>query len=162
MRIEFTKTVTVSEYAEAVQRHNRRRKLFGYVYMAVIGLVFLALGYGFVVYMALGGAVILFLIWQVVWPLFVLPYQYQKAKLLQGEFSVVADDEGMVVVSEEMQSRTLWKAFTKFVESRQSFLLYLSPNLFVITPKRCLTPEQQEELRGFLSHILDPRRSPSG
>jgi hypothetical protein len=44
-----------------------------------------------------------------------------------------------------------WKTFIRFLECKNLFLLYYSPVVFVMVPKRALLPEQRPE---FLTLLL--------
>ncbi len=46
---------------------------------------------------------------------------------------------------------TRWDNFLEFRESKDAFLLYLSPHLYVFLPKRFIEPPQQEAIRELLS-----------
>ena len=62
------------------------------------------------------------------------------------------DDEGNLSV-------THWDKFLKFRESKHSFLLYFGPHLYMSIPKRFLSCEDQEEIRGLLKDKQPPARS---
>ncbi len=65
------------------------------------------------------------------------------------------DDEGNPTV-------THWDNFSKFRSSKHSFLLYLSPNLYLFLPKRFMSPaEQQERHRLLTERIEQPSRGDS-
>ncbi len=57
------------------------------------------------------------------------------------------DDEGNPVV-------THWDQFIKFRESRDTFLLYLSPGRYLFLPKRFIDPSQQAEIRQLLKERI--------
>jgi len=49
-----------------------------------------------------------------------------------------------------MEHFSAWQLFRKFRETRRCFLLYVNSTVYLIYPKRCLTPNQQEALRQLL------------
>lgn len=66
------------------------------------------------------------------------------------------DDEGNLSV-------THWDKFLKFRESNHSFLLYFGPNLYMSLPKRFLSCEDRDAIRGLLrENIRQSHRSNPG
>lgn len=57
------------------------------------------------------------------------------------------DDDGNPVVSH-------WDKFLKFKESKDSFLLYASPRLYLFFPKRFMNSDDQEATRRLLAEKL--------
>ena len=53
-----------------------------------------------------------------------------------------------------------WKNFTKWQESKTHFLLYTSPIIFNLIPKRVLTEDQVSEVRLLLSQNIAGLASP--
>jgi hypothetical protein len=68
----------------------------------------------------------------------------------QGEIVYVLDDKGTVATFPTGESRLDWRAYTKYKESGTIFLLFVSPYRYLSIPKRVMSPEQMEELRGLL------------
>jgi hypothetical protein len=62
----------------------------------------------------------------------------------------VFDDEGTVATFPTGESRLDWRAYTKYKETGSLFLLFFSPYRYTSIPKRAMSPEQIEELRGLL------------
>ncbi len=58
------------------------------------------------------------------------------------------DDEGHPSV-------THWDKFLKFRESKHTFFLYLSPNMYLFLPKRFIGPENQERIRQLLKESIE-------
>lgn len=80
--------------------------------------------------------------------------QFAKAPALREPRTIELNDEGMTTDAGVASSKTSWKAYVRFVESKDSFLLYTSPACFNIIPKRVLQPEQVTELRQLLqAHV---------
>jgi hypothetical protein len=73
---------------------------------------------------------------------------------LAQDYSVGADDSGIVFDGSISQMHWTWAAFIKFAEANEIFLAYLSPCAFVILPKRVLGPGQVDELRELLRKKL--------
>lgn len=80
--------------------------------------------------------------------------QFAKNPALRGPRRVEFNDDGVNTDAGIASSQVSWKAYLRYVESKDTFLLYTSPACFVIVPKRVLQPEQVNELRGLLqSHV---------
>jgi hypothetical protein len=80
--------------------------------------------------------------------------QFATNPALRGPRRVEFDDDGVNTDAGIASSQVSWKAFLRYVESSDTFLLYTSPACFVIVPKRVLQPEQVTELRRlFQAHI---------
>jgi hypothetical protein len=47
-----------------------------------------------------------------------------------------------------------WDKFIKWRESKEIFLIYLSPHLFVFLPKRLVSPEEQNQIRELLKQKI--------
>ena len=69
----------------------------------------------------------------------------------QGEIVFVLDDKGTVATFPTGESRLEWRAYTKYQETGSIFLLFFSPYRYTSIPKRAMSPEQIEELRGLLN-----------
>jgi hypothetical protein len=68
----------------------------------------------------------------------------------QGEIVYIFDDKGSVATFPTGESRLDWGAYTKYKETGPMFLLFFSPYRYTAIPKRAMSPEQVEELRGLL------------
>ena len=80
--------------------------------------------------------------------------QFNKNPSLREPRRVEFTDAGMTTDAGVASSQQSWKAYLRFVESKDNFLLYSSPACFNIVPKRVLQPEQVTELRQlFQAHI---------
>ncbi|MGB9122268.1 MAG: YcxB family protein [Candidatus Angelobacter sp.] len=80
--------------------------------------------------------------------------QFAKSPALREPRRIEFNDEGVKTDAGIASSQVSWKAFLRYVESTDTFLLYTSPACFVVFPKRVLQGEQVNELRGlFQTHI---------
>jgi hypothetical protein len=80
--------------------------------------------------------------------------QFAKNPALRGPRRIEFNDDGVKTDSGIASSQVSWKAFLRYVESTDTFLLYTSPACFVVVPKRVLQAEQVNELRRlFQTHI---------
>ena len=76
--------------------------------------------------------------------------RFQKIKAFKMPMEVKVEDEGITYTSAHSQSKLLWSAFEKWLESGKNFLMYTQPNLFFIVPKRALSEEQISAFRDLL------------
>jgi hypothetical protein len=76
--------------------------------------------------------------------------QFSKNPVLREPRRLEITDEGVTTDAGIASSQMSWKAYLRFVEWKDSFLLYTSPVCFVIIPKRVLQPAQVDELRQLL------------
>jgi hypothetical protein len=80
--------------------------------------------------------------------------QFAKNPVLREPRRIEFNDDGVKTDSGIASSQAEWKAYLRYVESKDTFLIYTSPACFVIVPKRVLQPEQVNELRQlFQTHI---------
>lgn len=80
--------------------------------------------------------------------------QFVKSPALREPRSVEFSDSGVKTDAGVASSQVSWQAYIRYVESKDTFLIYTSPACFVIIPKRVLQPEQITELRRLLqTHI---------
>lgn len=68
----------------------------------------------------------------------------------EGEVTYVLDDKGTVATFATGESRLDWRAYIKYKETGTMFLLFFSPSRYASIPKRAMSAEQIEELRGLL------------
>ena len=76
--------------------------------------------------------------------------QFAKNPALRQPRRVEINDAGVQIDAGVASSQQSWQAYVRYVESKDSFLLYTSPACFNIVPKRVLQPEQVNELRETL------------
>jgi hypothetical protein len=80
--------------------------------------------------------------------------RFAKNPTLREPSRVEFNDDGGKSDAGFACSQAEWKAYLRYVESKDTFLIYTSPACFVIVPKRVLQPEQVDELRQlFQTHI---------
>jgi hypothetical protein len=73
---------------------------------------------------------------------------------LAQDYTVDADESGIVFSGAISRMQWSWAAFIKFAESEKLFLIYLSPCAFVILPKRILSPDESDHFRELLRQKL--------
>lgn len=87
-------------------------------------------------------------------------YQWAARKLftknpaLRQPRLIEVNDDGIKTDAGVVSSQHTWKAYLRYVETKDCFLLYTSPASFNIITKRVLQPSQVDELRQlFKIHI---------
>ena len=114
---------------------------------AVIFLVVAIAREGFKITM-IGGALIAF--WLLSTPVWLRGTQkrlYAKTRHFHGPMSLEANDNGMRVTGDGIDSRMAWSNFANFYEDEHSFVIYQSSAIFHPIPKRMISAEQIAELR---------------
>jgi hypothetical protein len=80
--------------------------------------------------------------------------QFAKNPTLREPRTIEFNEDGEKTDAGIASSQMSWKVYLRYVESKDTFLLYTSPACFVIIPKRVLRPEQMTVLRRLLqTHI---------
>ncbi len=80
--------------------------------------------------------------------------QFAKSPAVRDPRRIEFNDDGVTTDAGIASSQVSWKAYLRYVESKDTFLLYTSPACFIIIPKRVLQPEQVTELRELIqTHI---------
>jgi hypothetical protein len=76
---------------------------------------------------------------------------FRTSKTVQWERTVTVDERGITTTLPVGQLQYEWRAFSRFSETKTSFLLCTSPQLVSVwIPKRAMSPAQIDELRGIL------------
>ncbi|HEX2328197.1 MAG TPA: YcxB family protein [Candidatus Angelobacter sp.] len=79
---------------------------------------------------------------------------YGRSGNLHGPLSLDVAEEKLHFSGASFSSDVTWSHFTRFAEDQHSFVLFQSPGIFNMIPKRHLTPEQADFLRTLLqSHL---------
>jgi len=69
---------------------------------------------------------------------------------LQGDIVLRLNDEGTEFTYATGKSQLQWRAYTKYKETTDLFVLYTSSSASIAIPKRVLSPQQLDELRSLL------------
>jgi hypothetical protein len=86
-----------------------------------------------------------------------LKQDYKKMKNLQLHQELDLDSNGLRLITTDGVARSSWDLYTKFVEDKNSFILYHKlDNGVLIVPKHHLTEGQCDELRNLLIARLSP------
>lgn len=77
---------------------------------------------------------------------------------IRREMTVEFSDEGIRALGAGMESYSAWKNFAGYAESSGVFLLFLSPKLFLLFPKRALEDADVLRLRAQFREKLLPMK----
>jgi hypothetical protein len=81
---------------------------------------------------------------------------FRQDNRLQQPFEVVVSQDGIDISSTTGSSKYAWNAFTRYVESKNLFLVYQAPKVFNVFPKRAFAPGEEESFRSLLSERIGP------
>ena len=87
---------------------------------------------------------------------------FRRDQRLQQHFEAVVSDEGLDISSPTASTNHTWAAFTRYVESRNLFLLYQAPQVFNVLPKRAFAEGEAEAFRGLLQEKLGAKSEAHG
>jgi hypothetical protein len=80
----------------------------------------------------------------------------QTPSFHQGQRTYGLDEAGFHSRDDEGRPTLLhWSRFLKFRESKDTFLLYLAPNMYLFLPKRFISPQDQDGIRSLLKAKLN-------
>ncbi len=79
---------------------------------------------------------------------------FRRDPRLQQHFQAVISDTGIDFSNPTGSTQSTWSAFTRYVESRNLFLLYQAPHVFNVLPKRAFASGDEESFRGLLNAKL--------
>lgn len=83
---------------------------------------------------------------------------YRRNAALFSDIALDLTPEGVHVVTPHSESSMPWSRYRSWMESDKVFLLYMGERTFNIIPKRLLTPETEDELRGMLRQYLQTNK----
>jgi hypothetical protein len=87
-------------------------------------------------------------------PRFQIRRAMRRNPSMEGEIVLRLNDEGIEAIFSTGKSQLQWRAYTKYKETAHLFALCMSPGRSMSIPKRVMSPQQVEELRGLLSERI--------
>ena len=84
--------------------------------------------------------------------------QFLKQPAAQGARTLLVDETGIRWRWSGGSSDVEWRNYIRYFESKRMFLLYLSPVVFNMVPKRALTAVQISEFRRILEQKIPKGR----
>jgi len=152
MRFEYT--LSEKDFLEAQRAHggwsSRLLPVFGGLLMlaGIITLVQDQKHMGNAVAVILIGAALAFV------RRLLLSYSYRRDQRLHDHFVVTFSDEGVEVSASTGNSTYAWKAFTRYLESKNLFVLYQGTACLNIFPKNCFGSGETDAFRILVQQKL--------
>jgi YcxB-like protein len=93
-----------------------------------------------------------------------LSYSYRQDKRLHDRFVATVSDDGIEVSASTGDSKNKWEAFTRYVESKNLFVLYQGPTRLSIFPKSAFASGEDDAFRVLVQQKLGSgdQMSPKG
>ncbi len=85
--------------------------------------------------------------------------QFQSSKAMQAQSGIVIDGSGIQESSEYGSSVVKWEDVLKAAESVTAVYIYFSHLQAVLIPKRLITPDEDEALRGLVKDHLPQKKN---
>ena len=79
---------------------------------------------------------------------------YAQSTNIHGQISLQVNDDELHIQSPTSSTRLRWAHFSNFFEDQRSFILYQSPQIFIMIPKRTVTAEQTATLREYFQRHI--------
>jgi len=92
------------------------------------------------------------------YPDFMAHRKFRTDGKIRREMNVEFSEEGVRALSAGMESFSAWKNFAGYAESSGVFLLFLSPKLFLLFPKRSFDTSEVSRFRDQLHGKLAPMK----
>ena len=161
--MQITYEITKRDFVDAVKGHRNRSTFAKWFPRTLACIVFVMAGVGLLQLASCPNnqtlsnfaplfvlaAVSAVLIWGSPW--LIAKRQFGKQPSLQGPRTMLLDPAGVHLRWSGGTSDLQWNNFTRQLEGKNQFLLYTSPVLFTVVPKRAFTPEQLSEFRTILA-----------
>jgi hypothetical protein len=161
LAVQLKYEITSPEYKEMAWL--RHRSSIRWIIGICLGIIGLVLGAGFYFYtdhwlgLFLIFMSILLLVMQLIIPSLAFGRVYRRNSAMFGMRTVTISDTGIVSDHQLGRSESAWNMYQKFRETEKLFLLYQSPDLIGILPKRVFS--KPEELQQFRTLITSKIRS---
>lgn len=94
-----------------------------------------------------------------VFPDFNARRKFRADERIRREMTLDFSPAGLYARSGRMETDSPWKSFAGYAESASVFLLFLSPKLFLVFPKRAFPPSEIGPFRDLLRQNLSPMKS---
>jgi hypothetical protein len=92
--------------------------------------------------------------------LHLLPLNWSSNRQVTEKLSLPSTGMARLQPHATGESRLDWRAYTKYKETGDVFLLFVSPHRYTWIPKSAMSPAQIEELRGLLRARMSHHSSP--
>jgi YcxB-like protein len=164
--MQVTYELTQRDFIDAFKAHRDRSSLRKWALRLILFIVFTVAGVGVIVLVLrpsgpalsnFGPLFVLAAIWAaVIWgaPWLAARKQFSKQPAVQGPRMTIFDSAGVHQRWNTGSSEVDWKNYIRQLEGPNQFLLYSSPVMFNIIPKRAFAPEQLVEFRALLQQKI--------
>lgn len=85
-----------------------------------------------------------------VFPRMRMQHEFKRNPNLHQETVYEVSDDGVCSENANMRSQRNWKTFIRWAENGHMFMLYSSPRMFIMLPKRFLAIGEADQLRELL------------
>jgi len=167
--MQVTYELTQKDFVDSLIAHRNRSALRKWSLRLLVSIVFLLVGVGLFAYAVHPNNQILsnflpLLLLAAFWTLFfwfgprwAARKQFSKQPGAQGPKTVLLDADGIHWRWSGGSMDVEWKNYIRILEGKNQFLLYSSPVVFNVLPKRAFTAEQLSEMRALAAQ--NPRVS---
>ncbi len=84
--------------------------------------------------------------------------QFNGSPASQGEVTLTASAAGIRIKSSQSESNSNWSAYVRWLENKRVIVLFTSPLVFVVVPKRSFSEDQLASFRALLrDNIINPK-----
>lgn len=162
--MEVTYELTKADLVDAVKVHRNRSAFSKWFPRTIATIAFVAAGVGLLqmassrtsqTFSNFAPLFVLAALWAgIIW---VSPWLFAKRMLgpsLKGPRTIQVDARGIQLRWSGGKSDFAWNNFIRYLEGNNHFLLYTSPALFTVVPKRAFMPEQLAEFRTILGRDI--------
>jgi hypothetical protein len=162
-RLQVTYQLTQKDFVESLKAYRERSTFRRWLWRLIPAIPLGLAGFGILIYFEtsdpqvvsnLAPLIVLAVFWVVLlWasPRLGARMQFRKQPAAHAPKTISLDSSGVHWRWEGGSSDIDWKSFLKWQESTTQFLLYTSPVIFNMIPKRIFTEEQISEIRLLLS-----------
>jgi hypothetical protein len=151
---DFFDSLVAFRNRSALRKWGLRIIGFSTLGLAAIGLLMLAM-YPNAQYLSTYGPILfiaglwVLMLWGGPW--WAARMQFRKQPSVQGPITATLSEKGVSWKWDGGSSEVEWKTFHRWQECKTQFLLFTSPVMFNMIPKRVLSPEQESEVRNLLT-----------
>ncbi|MDP8033691.1 YcxB family protein [Pasteurella atlantica] len=86
-----------------------------------------------------------------------IKFEYANNAFIKQPMNLTVNEEGCLFVGEFSQERVHWNHIYQYIESKQYWLIHLSPYLIHIVPKAGLSEEEQQQFSTILQQNIGER-----
>jgi hypothetical protein len=80
--------------------------------------------------------------------------QFKGSPASQGEVTLTASTVGICIKSQQSETNSKWESYVRWVENKNVIVLFTSPLVFLVIPKRAFLEDQLVSFRTLLSENI--------